>query len=251
MRHGESSVLGPGSLLIGHRSGTKGRMQTGRACFAVMIAVATACRGANNGPPNGSQPRAGTWDTRAALPTARQEMPSALINGHIYTPGGYDRQGATVAVLEIYDVATDRWTSGPPMPEGRNHPGVSAIAAVVLVTGGYTSAGPASSAVFSFNPTTSIWTSRRAMPASRAAHVTVEYGGKLYAMGGVSVGGVTGTADVYDPASDTWTAIAPMPTPREHLAAAVIGDRIYVVGGRAPGNLTTLEAYAPATNTWQ
>ena len=42
-----------------------------------------------------------------------------------------------------------------------------------------------------------------------------------------------------------------MPTPREHLAAAVIGDRIFVVGGRAPGNFATLEAYSPATNTWQ
>src|SRR6185312_7119246 len=107
------------------------------------IALAASC-GGENGAPNGSQPGLGTWDARASLPTARQEMPSALIGGRIYTPGGYDRQGATIAVLEIYDVAADRWTGGPAMPEGRNHPGVSAVGGVMLVTGGYTSSGPAS-----------------------------------------------------------------------------------------------------------
>ena len=219
--------------------------------FGALVISAVAC-GSDDGPPStGSVPGTGLWDTRAPLGTPRQEMPSAMIDGRIYTPGGYDAQGATVAVLEIYDVAVDRWSVGPAMPDGRNHPGVSTLGSGVYVTGGYTGAGPASPSVFAFDPMARTWATRRPMIAARAAHVTVEYAGKLYAIGGVRGGTVVGTTEVYDPLSDAWTSLTPMPTPREHLSAAAIGDRIYVVGGRNPGNVNTLEAYSPSTNTWE
>lgn len=113
-----------------------------RSALTTLFVLVTACGGDDGLPSNGSQPDLGQWDTRASLATARQEMPSALIGGRIYTPGGYDAQGATVAVLEIYDVAADRWTAGPAMPDGRNHPGVAAASGRVFVTGGYTASGP-------------------------------------------------------------------------------------------------------------
>jgi len=56
-----------------------------------------------------------------------------------------------------------------------------------------------------------------------------------------------------------WDARAPMPTPRAWAPAVAYGDKIYVVGGvsctsachqlRNPSN--ALEAYDPATNTWE
>src|SRR6476620_4955654 len=138
--------------------------------FSACVALAVAC-GDDNSPTDQSQPGSGLWDTRAPLPTARQEMPSALLGGRIYTPGGYDAQGATVATLEIYDVAADVWTKGPSMPEGRNHPGVTVAGGLLFVAGGYTSAGPASAAVFAFNQQSETWTFRGGMPAPRAAHV--------------------------------------------------------------------------------
>ena len=83
--------------------------------FSACVTLAVACSD-DNSPTDQSQPGIGVWDTRAPLPTARQEMPSALLGGRIYTPGGFDAQGATVATLEIYDVAADVWTNGPSMP---------------------------------------------------------------------------------------------------------------------------------------
>src|SRR5262245_48773356 len=184
-------------------------MWSGALFGSVCLSLVIAC--SDDSPPTDqSQPGVGVWDTRAPLLTARQEMPSALLGGRIYTPGGYDAQGATVATLEIYDIAADAWTNGPSMPEGRNHPGVTVARGLVFVTGGYTSAGPASAGVFAFDPQSQAWTSRRGMPAPRAAHVAVEYGGKIYAIGGVSTSGVVGTNEVYDPSTDTWSPLAPM-----------------------------------------
>jgi N-acetylneuraminic acid mutarotase len=72
----------------------------------------------------------------------------------------------------------------------------------------------------------------------------------------------------YDPASDSWKALAPMPTPRGAGQAVALGGKIYVLGGAnsnkpgAPGApiglgspqqivLGTVEAYDPATDSWQ
>ncbi len=146
---------------------------------AVIILAGLGAGCAQGGEPPSSTPTppgAGAWTAKAALPTARQEMPSALIAGRIYTPGGYDAAAQTTAVLEIYEVATDRWSTGPSMPEGRNHPGVVAVAGSVFVVGGY-SATATSAGVFAFDPVAQRWSTRRAMPAPRAAHASVELAG--------------------------------------------------------------------------
>src|SRR5262245_41226644 len=139
----------------------------GPATLAIVSSVllGTTCGNGANGPsPGGSTPTTGSWVAKAALPTARQEMPSALINGRIYTPGGYDAGGQTVAVLEVYDLAADRWASGPAMPEGRNHPGITAAGGQLFVIGGYAASGAATATVFAFNPSTQQWTTRKPMP---------------------------------------------------------------------------------------
>ena len=223
------------------------RVSTGAAL------VLAGCASGNQ-PVTGEFAGEGTWTSKAPLPAARQEMPSAAVGARIYTPGGLDAQGAASSALTIYDVATDGWSTARPMPESRHHPGVAAAGGKVYVIGGYGAGafpGNLFGDVFVFDPASGGWTTARDMPAPRAAHVSVELGGKIYSIGGVRGGAVVGTNEVYDPATDTWTTLAPMPTPREHLAAAAIGDRIFVVGGRAPGNLATLEAYTPATNSWQ
>ena len=62
------------------------------ACAIVLIG---ACNGSNDpGPaPGPAVSSAGEWSSRAALPTARQEMPSAVVANQIYTPGGFNSGG--------------------------------------------------------------------------------------------------------------------------------------------------------------
>ncbi len=198
----------------------------------------------------------GTWSARAPLPTPRQEMPSALLGGRIYTPGGMDPQGSALGLMEVYDPVTNSWAAAPPLPEGRHHPGVAVAGGRLYVLGGYLpGSGPlrASDAVFEFDPSRGTWNRKAPMRAPRAAHAAAVVGGRIYCIGGVQGdGAVVGTNEVYHPAADTWTALAPMPTPREHLAAAVINNQIFLVGGRSGGNNNgQLEAYSPGGNSWQ
>ena len=176
--------------------------------WGVMAATVAACLLAScdrAGRAAGTGAAAGSWQAKAPLPTARQEMPSALVAGRIYTPGGFDAAGAASARLEVYDVAADRWSAATPMPEARHHPGVAAAGGRVFVFGGYVPGpfpGPASDAVFVFDPESQSWSRARPMPAPRAAHVSVELGGKVYSIGGVRNDAVVGTNEAYDLATD-------------------------------------------------
>jgi N-acetylneuraminic acid mutarotase len=93
--------------------------------------------------------------------------------------------------------------------------------------------------------------------------------GVLYAVGGNSGSGydpttILATVEAYDPATNAWTTRAPLPTPRAGLAVVVVDGILYAIGGLAcqpPAGqpcvggsplaaVATVEAYAPATNSW-
>ena len=58
-------------------------------------------------------------------------------------------------------------------------------------------------------------------------------------------------------AGEDWEVITQLPTERWGLATAVVDDKIYIIGGssapdaRGPDGLSTVEEYAPKTNTWR
>jgi N-acetylneuraminic acid mutarotase len=59
------------------------------------------------------------------------------------------------------------------------------------------------------------------------------------------------SVELFTVTCDCWTAKAAMPsTPRRELAVGVVNGVLYAVGGWNGSNLTTVEAYDPATNTW-
>ena len=58
----------------------------------------------------------GEWLIRKAMPTARQEIPHAVLDGKIYIPGGFTSSGSATNIVEVYDPATDDWSTAPPLP---------------------------------------------------------------------------------------------------------------------------------------
>ncbi|KAH6940664.1 hypothetical protein HPB50_004083 [Hyalomma asiaticum] len=51
----------------------------------------------------------------APLNTRRSALSAAVLDGKIYALGGYDGQ-EYLSTVEVYDPATNVWTTGPPMP---------------------------------------------------------------------------------------------------------------------------------------
>jgi DNA-binding CsgD family transcriptional regulator/N-acetylneuraminic acid mutarotase len=91
------------------------------------------------------------------------------------------------------------------------------------------------------------------VPRSRFALV-VKPNGDLVAIGGETIGGITGAVESYDPAMDLWTPVtASKPTRVSNISAASIGEWIYVPGGwTAEGQPTAVvEAYNLTDETWR
>ena len=181
------------------------------------------------------QASSGSWATRAALPTARQEVAVAALGERIYVIGGFGAAAEPVATVEAYDVATDTWTAPAPYPVPVHHAAAAVVAGRLYVVGGYTGGRVSWSrlvSLYEYDPTRNAWVARAAMPTPRGALAVAVVGDRLHALGG-DADGVTGAHEVYDPRSDRWTSAATMPTARDHLAAVAVGGRVWALGGRA------------------
>ncbi len=199
----------------------------------------------------------GRWITRAPLPTPRQEIPHAVLDGKIYVVGGFDDDQLATNVMEVYDPSANTWSPARVLPVSMHHLGLATANGKLYVLGGYLGDRfTPTNRVFEYDPATDGWIEKTSMPSSRGAHMAVTVDDKIYVIGGAAFGTALGTNQMYDPATDTWTPRRAMPSPREHLAATAWNGRIYVIGGRVPSNVgltnvRTLEVYDPATDTWE
>ncbi len=80
-----------------------------------------------------------TWTEKANMPTYRTALSTSTLDGKIYAIGGYV-PGVSgypgVATVEVYDPATDTWTTAPDMPTGRFGPRTSVVDGKIYVIGG-------------------------------------------------------------------------------------------------------------------
>ena len=191
----------------------------------------------------------GSWQTLAPMPTARQELASAVLNGKIYAIGGYDSSGTPTNIVEVYDPATNTWSSAHPIPRALHH-NSAAVAAGKL----YSFGGP-STQVFVYDELNDSWSAVASMLFFQVLSPAVGvFNDKIYVAGGVS-GGRGNTkqnlVEVYDPVANTWTALQRMRVGRNHCGGAFIDGKFYVVGGRRRVlALDANEVYDPQTNTW-
>src|SRR5688572_9091890 len=157
-----------------HKRRFRGRWFAAFSCAIVPIAACGGNSTTETVEPGPVGPDFGAWTIQTPLPTARQEMPSVLIAGRIYVPGGFTAQGQAATVMEIYDVTARTWSLGPSLPQGRHHPAITAANGKLYVMGGYGDAFGATNTVYEFDPASLSWSTRRVMPAARGAAVAVE-----------------------------------------------------------------------------
>jgi N-acetylneuraminic acid mutarotase len=228
------------------------------ALVAGLAAVIAAVALAGSGDDAGAGPAGGaSWRAHASSPFERTEVGAARVGRFVYVAGGFEKAtGVTTRAVARYDLERDRWTLVKPLPQGVNHPAVTAIGGKVYVSGGYTSPrefDAVSARLYAYDPKRNSWKRLRDAPTARAAHTMQAVGGKLYAVGGVTLDGPLTTLEVYDLRRKTWSRGPGMPTAREHLASAVAGGRVYVLAGRtgSAGNFAIVESYDPRTRRWR
>lgn len=173
--------------------------------------------------------------------------------------------GRTIQPVSIYDPATNVWSNGASSPVNLHHFQAVELNGLIYIpssfTGSYPNETPLAS-VYYYDPAANNWGICSTIPAGRrrGAAGAVAHSGKIYVVGGITNGHVSGWVnwfDAYDPTTNTWTTLPNAPNARSHFQAAVHNNKLYVAGGHLTGavNATTtgiapIDVFDFATNTW-
>jgi N-acetylneuraminic acid mutarotase len=226
------------------------------APVALVLILAAGCLGVSTesaAPVDQMAP--GTWTAMAPMPTARQEVAVAALDGRVYVIGGFGPRAEAMATVEAYDPATNRWEARAPLPAPLHHAAAAVVAGRLLVIGGYTGGRlrwTASDAVYRYEPDRNAWAAQAPMPTARGGLAVAVLGHRVHAVGGSS-DRLRPDHEVYDPAADRWTTLSPLRTLRDHLTAVAFRGRLWALGGRtsfAGTQYATVEIYDPATDYW-
>lgn len=175
------------------------------------------------------------WENKSAMPTARYGFQANVVNSKIYCMGGvrwlgYNQGIEELSVNEVYDPASDSWTTEVPMPN-------PAVYVSAVVDSKIYYFGPNVTEIYDTGTGTwatgSPWhtnmTERGANGVTAAATATTgEFAPKrIYVYDGESL-------QIYNPQKDSWTFGLPPPANRQYLGIAVVNDQLYFIGGFTP-----------------
>jgi hypothetical protein len=118
--------------------------------------------------------RTNSWSKRAPLLTGRNHHGAALIDGKIHVVGGrvgfFGGTFTNLGAHEVYDIASDSWTTRPLLPTPRSGIGVVALKGRLHVLGGegfLTEFAGTFRTHEIFDPATSSWNTGPRMPTPR------------------------------------------------------------------------------------
>jgi len=189
-------------------------------------------------------PATNTWRSLAPMPIARDHLGLALVNGKIYTFGGFTKsvhENAGTDVFE-YDPASNTWRSRAPLPRPLGSVGAAVIDGKIHVFGGSGLDKVTTTTHVIYDPLADTYKNAAPMSKGRDHMATVVVDGKIHIIGGRFTSPVdrTDMHEIYDPATDTWSTAAPLKTPRSAVAGALYHGMIVVDGGE----------YPPENKTW-
>jgi hypothetical protein len=173
----------------------------------------------------------GDWFTFTSLPAGVSTSGSACayLNGKAYHFGGSPGPSAE---YQMWDEATDVWTSMGTMPGGARYYGsAETVAGKIYFIGGSQAWPTPTGMVEIFDGTT--WTTGTPMPTPLKDIATGVYQDRyIYAVGGMIGGWVTysDAVQVYDTQTDTWAAATNFPMQAGCMGGACVGNTIVVAG---------------------
>jgi N-acetylneuraminic acid mutarotase len=189
-------------------------------------------------------PATDTWENKTAMPTARFELQANVVNGKIYliggkVPGHYDFPNWTSSLNEVYDPATDSWTTKAPIPVATSYYPSAVVDNKIYIIGGHTD--PYSNVNQIYDPETDMWSKGATPPwgiryATAGATSGVDAPKRIYVLvekWSLWEDEPPYSNRVYYPENDSWTfgADLPLPIDRQGFSVAVVSDILYVIGG--------------------
>jgi hypothetical protein len=226
-----------------------------KICAMVLaLAVPAACTGSGDGDKGSSTPpRSRSTTTGPPIPVGRTEVAGALWDGKIAVAGGFPSPDGSTDRLDLFDLSSGTWSSGPTLPHRYDHASLAELGGRLYLVGGYTGGlSNPTSEVWSLGTGEAAWTQEQPMGTRRGALATAAAGGKLVAIGGVDQSGTAlRTTEIFTPGTG-WSAGPNLSIPREHLGATGTGDTVYAIAGRnADGATTSVESLVVGGRNWE
>jgi N-acetylneuraminic acid mutarotase len=145
-----------------------------------------------------------TWTKKADLLSARMMLNVNAVNGKIYAIGGRYGSLKMYTLIEEYDPATDTWKEKFDMPINKGGYATSVMNNKIYVIGGVNiESGDWNifSDIDEYDPIANTWANKADMPTKQWGLTASTVDGKIYAVGGSSLGinaGHPGTRTVYE-----------------------------------------------------
>src|SRR5438445_2198040 len=172
-----------------------------------------------------------------------------IINGKLYIASGNTGFGE-VADLQIYDIATNSWSSGAPVPTPVTGPGSAVFNGQVYLFGGGAPFPTLTTITQIYDPGSNTWSSG---PNINVARVWF-YGGAIDDSSIVAPGGDDATifpTNVNEQLTASWAIKAPLPYNARGPFAVSDGTVVYIGGGYDGSTVhTDLLRYDPVANNY-
>ena len=207
------------------------------AAVALMMAVLAGCGGGDPDTTEAPSISQGRWAHTATL----------LEDGRVLIVGGHESASLKLASAEIYDPASQTWSSAGNMSDKRGE----GLSATLLSDGRVLVFGETDEPTAEiYDPATNQWTLVGELSQARtAASATLLADGRVLVAGGLDATKAgreqLDTAEIFDPATGEWSPAASTGQVHSNHRAIMLDDgTVFLIGG----NLT--EIYDPETDTW-
>jgi N-acetylneuraminic acid mutarotase len=137
-----------------------------------------------------------SWTTLKPMTLPRNHHDVADLDGKLYVIGGAVRScfpggwSSSVSMNEVYDIATDTWSTRAPMPTARSGVGAAVVDDKIYVIGGegwVDELGGVFRTNEAYDPKSNSWIENAPMPTARRGFAKGVLDGKLYTVSGVSL----------------------------------------------------------------
>jgi hypothetical protein len=189
----------------------------------------------------------------------------------VFLVGGEGPGGTLVAEVDVYDVASNTWTTRAALPTPRTFAGIGVIenvggivsgSAGIVVAGGLAVGGVASAVVEEYLVDDDRWVERAPLDAARYAAAAVDVvvvgaasqsldsvESEVWLLGGQIGADVVGSGRAFRSPRDWARRLADLPSPRFLAGAGVVDEIVYVIGGRSFREEAIGWAYDPETGS--
>ena len=188
------------------------------------------------------EPIANSYTVMAPFAHAVVYPVAQFLGGKIYKFCGDIEPGFASITLEIYDIATNTWTTGASYPLVVNAMTGFVHGNFIYGVGGYEFNVGLTRKTYRYDPATNTWNDAAIadLPSERDSAAAVSYNN-----GGVVAGGRVGinatfssSVIVWDPTSNIWSDLPNMLGERLNMRGGVLNGSLYMVGGSSTSSAT-------------